>query len=72
MKLTGVEVPVETLSSKIEPNTVLMVISDENAQLTVVKVDNPSITTGESLARVAGGCWVVVDGRLIWKDPCPY
>ncbi len=28
MKLTGVEVPVETLSN-IEPNTVLVVISDQ-------------------------------------------
>lgn len=42
MKLTGVEVPSETLS-KIEPNTALVVISDENGKINVVKIDRKSI-----------------------------
>ncbi|HRD66159.1 MAG TPA: hypothetical protein PKY50_08390 [Candidatus Competibacter sp.] len=70
MKLTGVEVPAETLS-KVEPNTVLMVISDENGKLNVVKVGRDSISQGEPLVRVAGGCWVLIEGRWVWKDPCP-
>lgn len=70
MKLTGVEVPVDTLS-EVEPNTVLMVISDENGKTKVVKVDRDSISQGESLVRVAGGCWVLIEGRWVWKNPCP-
>lgn len=70
MKLTGVEVPVDTLS-KVEPNTVLMVISDEKGKVKVVKVDRDSISQSESLVRVAGGCWVLIEGRWVWKNPCP-
>ncbi len=70
MKLTGVEVPAETLS-KVEPNTVLMVISDEKGKLNVVKVDRNSISQGQSLVRVASGCWVRNNGGWKWVDPCP-
>lgn len=70
MKLTGVEVPAETLS-KVEPNTVLIVISDANGKLNVVKVDRDSISQGESLVRVATGCWVRTNGGWKWMDPCP-
>jgi type IV secretory pathway component VirB8 len=71
MKLTGIEVPAETLSKKIEPNTVLMVISDEKGAVKVVKVDEDSIAENESLVRVASGCWVYIGGKRVWKDPCP-
>jgi len=71
MKLTGVEVPVDTLA-KIEPNTVLMVISDEKGAVTVVKLDQDSIAENESLVRVASGCWVYIGGKRKWIDPCPY
>jgi len=70
MRLTGVEVPVDTLS-KVEPNTVLMVISDEKGKVKVVKVDRDSISQSEPLVRVAGGCWVYINGKWVWKDPCP-
>ena len=70
MKLTGVEVPVDTLS-KVEPNTVLMIISDENGKTKVVKVDRESVKKGESLVRVAGGCWVRNNGGWKWMNPCP-
>jgi fructose-bisphosphate aldolase class 1 len=72
MSLTGVEVSVETLSRQIEPNTTLVVISDEKGAVKVVKIDHDSIPKGESLVRVAGGCWVRVNGTMVWKNPCPY
>lgn len=71
MKLTGVAVPSETLS-KIEPNTALMVISDENGKISVVKIDRKSIESGESLVRVAGGCWLPYNGGYKWYNPCPF
>jgi hypothetical protein len=70
MSLTGVEVSVETLS-KVEPNTVLMVISDEKGNLNVVKIDRDSISQGQSLVHVASGCWVRNNGGWKWVDPCP-
>lgn len=70
MRLTGVKVSVETLS-KVEPNTALMVFSDEKGEVTVVKVDQDSIKKGESLVRVAGGCWVRNNGGWKWVNPCP-
>ena len=81
MKLTGVEVPVETLSN-IEPNTVLMVISDDQGKARAVKIDNSSIVTDEAFLKVTanssdeespqGGCWVRIGDHLAWVDPCPY
>lgn len=81
MKLTGVEVPVATLE-KIEPNTVLVAISNDKGEVRVVKVDHHSIPTGESFLRVSpntsdegqpqGGCWIRINGLIIWADPCPY
>lgn len=81
MKLTGVEVPVATLS-KIEPNTVLVVLSDDKGETRVIKVDRDSIPTGESFLRVSSntpddgqpqaGCWIRINGYFIWVDPCPY
>lgn len=82
MKLTGVEVPVDSLNN-LEPHSVLVVISDENGRIRMVKVDHDSIPTGESFLRVTahasnpeqlqGGCWVRIPGDgMEWKDPCPY
>jgi hypothetical protein len=71
MRLTGVEVSVETLSKKIEPNTTLVVISDANGKVNVVKVDHDSVKKGELLVRVAGGCWVRDNGGWKWMNPCP-
>lgn len=78
MNLTGVEVPVDTLSN-IQPNTILVVISDDQGKVRVVKVDPQSAPTGTAILRVAatedqlqGGCWVRTNGNWEWKDPCPY
>ncbi|MFZ1641889.1 MAG: hypothetical protein WAV07_10780 [Candidatus Contendobacter sp.] len=71
MKLTGVEVPFQTLF-KLEPNTVLAVISDDKGEIRMVKVDHDSITKDESLLRVTGGCFVRTGGKLVWVNPCPY
>lgn len=71
MQLTGVEVSDKSLEN-IPPNTVLMVISDDKGAVKIVKIDLDSMPTNESLLRVKGGCWVVINGKLVWKDPCPY
>lgn len=60
MKLTGVEVPVDTLS-KVEPNTVLMVISDEKGKVKVVKVDR------DSLARANRWCASLADAGCLLR-----
>jgi hypothetical protein len=77
MSLTGVEVPVEALDN-IEPNTVLVVISDEQGTVNVVKVDPSSLVDGDAFLRVTAsqeqlqsGCWVMVNGKPVWMDPCP-
>ena len=71
MKLKGKEVPAETLSN-IEPNTVLMVISDDKGKVKIVKVDHDSIPKDEALVRVAGGCWIRINGTTVWLNPCPF
>ena len=45
MNLTGVEVPVDTLSN-IQPNTIFVVISDDQGKVRVVKVDPQSALQG--------------------------
>lgn len=77
MKLTGVEAPFETLSN-MEPNTVLVVIADNQGAVRVVKVDPSSMTEGEAFLKVTAneeqpqaGCWVTINGKLTWVDPCP-
>ena len=42
MKLIGVEIPFDTLYT-LEPDTVLVVISDQNGIKKLVKIDNPSL-----------------------------
>lgn len=81
MKLTGVEVSVDSLF-KIEPNTMLAVLSDEHGAIRLVKIDNQSLTEGEAVLRVTpsagdkmtpqSGCYVFVEGKWIWMNPCPY
>ena len=81
MPLTGVEVPAETLN-KVDPDTVLVVISDEKGAIRIVKVDQHSIPVNEPCLRVTAstlesraqpqrGCWGINNGRLVWMDPCP-
>ncbi|MDS4041238.1 MAG: hypothetical protein RKP20_08690 [Candidatus Competibacter sp.] len=77
MSLTGVEVDVATLGN-IEPNTVLVVISDDTGKVRVVKVDHQSIAKDEPFLKVAadgaavalGGCWRRINGTLVWVNPC--
>ncbi len=73
MKLTGVEVSVDTLKN-VQPNTVLVVFSDQSGAIKVVQVDNDSIPKGQSFVQVTGqgGCWVRTNSSFIWCDPCPY
>jgi hypothetical protein len=78
MSLTGIQAPVKTLDN-IEPNTVLAVISDEQGTVSVVKGDPSSLVEGDAFLRVTAsqeqlqsGCWVMVNGEPVWKDPCPY
>ena len=77
MSLIGVEVDVATLGN-IDPNTVLVVISDDTGKVRVVKVDHKSITENKPFLQVAaggaavalGGCWKRIGGDLKWFNPC--
>lgn len=82
MKLTGIEVPLDTLST-LEPDTILIVISDKDRVKKLVKIDNQSIADGEVVLRVVAntttegaqpqsGCYVWNGVRWVWTDPCPY
>ncbi len=71
MKLTGVEVPAETLF-KLQPNTVIAVISDDKGEIRTVKVNHDSIAKDEAFLSVASGCFIRINGHLVWVDPCPY
>ena len=81
MTLSGVEVPFAMLNH-VEQNTVYVVISDENGDKKIYKVDHDSIPADEPLLRVSAstlesgaqtqsGCWVRNNGGMVWKDPCP-
>lgn len=79
MKMTGVEVPFETLS-KPEPNTIWVVILDKDGAKRLVKVNNQSIADNEMVLTVTAstgaqpqsGCYVMIGGIWVWKDPCPF
>jgi len=81
MKLTGIEVSVDSLF-KLEPNTMLAVVSDERGEIRLVKIDNRSLPEGAAILRVTpstgdkttpqSGCYVFVEGKWVWMDPCPY
>ena len=70
MALTGESVSAEMLS-KIPPNTALMVISDKEGNVNVIKLSRDSVKDGESLVRIKGGCWVPNNGGWKWVNPCP-
>ncbi len=80
MSLTGVEVPDDTLNN-IGLNMVLVVISDEEGKVRVAKVDHPSIPTDQPFLKITagsspdtaqaqGGCWKLINGQLVWFNPC--
>lgn len=80
MSLTGVELPASALDN-IEPNTVLVAISDGAGKVRVAKVDHQSIAKGESFLKITassspdtahalGGCWKRINGSLVWVNPC--
>ncbi|MCP5158798.1 MAG: hypothetical protein H6975_05170 [Gammaproteobacteria bacterium] len=79
LPLVGAEVPFEYLS-KIEPNTILMIMSDKEGKTQVVKIDRSNLPRGVAFLRVTanaagesqGGCYVLINGFLVWMDPCPY
>ncbi len=81
MKLTGVEVPFDMLAT-LEPDTILVVISDQDGVKKLVQVDNQSIADGEVVLRVAAntakgeaqlqsGCYAWNGIKWVWMDPCP-
>ena len=77
MRLTGSAVSLEALS-RPEANTVRVVITDADGKTHVVQLDpasinadQPFITVRASAGQDQSGCWVLVNGRLVWKDPCP-
>ena len=80
MSLTGVELPDDTLNN-IGLNMVLVVISDEEGKVRVAKVDHPSIPTDQPFLKITagsspdtaqaqGGCWKLINGQLVWVNPC--
>lgn len=71
MKLTGFEVPAETLF-KLQPNTVIAVISDDKGEIRTIKINHDSITKDEAFLSVASGCFIRINGHLVWVDPCPH
>lgn len=82
MKLTGAEVPFDTLST-LASNTILVVILDKDGIKKLVKIDNQSLPDNEVVLRVEtgattgeekpqSGCYVWINGQWVWKDPCPY
>ena len=81
MKLAGVEIPLESLS-KLEPDTILVAVSDEQGGIKLIKIDNPPFLEADAVLKVAGnttneetqpqsGCYVWNGVKWIWVDPCP-
>ena len=84
MSLTGVELPhgtIENIKKYIKPNMVLVVISDDEGKVRVAKVDHPSIPTDQPFLKITagsspdtaqaqGGCWKLINGQLVWVNPC--
>ncbi len=77
MRLTGSAASLEALS-RPEANTVRVVITDADGKTHVVQLDlasinadQPFVTVRASAGQAQSGCWVLVNGRLVWKDPCP-
>ncbi len=81
MKMTGIEVSFDTLST-LEPNTVFVVIVDQDGVNKLIKIDNQSFVDDEVVLRVTAntvsgstqpqsGCYVWIGGQLVWVNPCP-
>ena len=81
MKLTGVEVPFDTLST-LELDTMWVVISDKEGVKKLVKIDNQSLPDNQVVLRLEtaattkavqrqSGCYVLIGGKWVWKIPCP-
>jgi len=81
MKLAGVEIPLESLS-KLEPNTILVTVSDEQEKTKLIKISSPSFLETDAVLKVAGnatneetqpqsGCYVWNGVKWVWADPCP-
>jgi len=77
MRLIGSALSLEALS-KPEANTARVVITDADGKTHVVQLDLASIGADQAFVTVVAsagqspaGCWVLVNGRLVWKDPCP-
>ena len=82
MKMTGVEISFDALST-LEPDTVFVVIADQDGVNKLIKIDNQSFVDDEVVLRVTAntvsgsaqphsGCYVWIGGKLTWVDPCPY
>lgn len=79
MKLTGAEVPVETLF-KLDPNTVMVIVSDADGKIKLIKADNNPVPDGNlpdcCVLRMPAGdggerawCLKFINGMWIWV-PC--
>jgi hypothetical protein len=77
MKLIGIEVPFQTLF-KLEPNTLLVVVSDTNGDIRLVKVDSNSIADAEDAvlsvesvsSRAASTASAVSAASAVMATPC--
>ena len=71
MKMKGTKAHNKPLSEKIEPNTFIAVISDKEGVTRTIQINRDSIPENEVFLSVETGCFVRINGYLIWKDPCP-
>jgi hypothetical protein len=81
MKLTGVGIPAKGLS-KLEPGTMLVIVSDQDGKKKYIKIDSQSMADSELIvqvttnsasrgARSQSGCYVWNGIQWVWRDPCP-
>lgn len=81
MKLTGVDITTDPLQ-ELKPDTMLVVVSDEDGKTKYIKIDNQSIADSELILRVKtdsangraqlrSGCYVWNGLRYVWTNPCP-
>ena len=81
MKLTGVDITKDSLK-ELKPDTMLVVVSDEDGKTKYIKIDNQTIADSELILRVKtdsaseraqrlSGCYVWNGLRYVWTNPCP-
>jgi hypothetical protein len=81
MKLTGVGILAKALP-KLEPDTMLIVVSDKDGKKKYIKIDSQSMADSELILRVEtnpasrgarpqSGCYVWNGVRYVWTNPCP-